>query len=136
MIDKTWISAGNAIFTISNGKGDHYTYKVKRRKVERGEIWFVSLLTGPNNETNYTYLGLLNPKTGFVRLTRKSRFLETSTPVRVIRWGLNLLWKGEHLPPGYGIMHEGRCGRCGRRLTHPEAIRRGYGPECWEKIAG
>lgn len=29
----------------------------------------------------------------------------------------------------YGI-RTGRCGRCGRRLTDPESIRRGIGPEC------
>jgi hypothetical protein len=26
--------------------------------------------------------------------------------------------------------HEGRCGRCGRRLTVPDSIASGYGPEC------
>ncbi len=29
-----------------------------------------------------------------------------------------------------------RCQKCGRRLTDPESMRKGYGPECWEKLAG
>lgn len=29
---------------------------------------------------------------------------------------------------------EGYCKRCGRKLTDPESIRRGYGPKCWVKI--
>ena len=27
-----------------------------------------------------------------------------------------------------------KCKRCGRRLTDPESIKRGYGNVCWEKI--
>jgi len=29
-----------------------------------------------------------------------------------------------------------RCRRCGRLLTNPTSIRRGYGPACWRKIIG
>jgi hypothetical protein len=32
--------------------------------------------------------------------------------------------------PNLEIWHEGRCGRCGRKLTVPESIHNGYGPEC------
>ena len=31
--------------------------------------------------------------------------------------------------------HEGRCGRCGRKLTVPESIEAGYGPECINLVA-
>ena len=27
-----------------------------------------------------------------------------------------------------------KCQKCGRRLTDPESMIRGYGPECWEEI--
>jgi hypothetical protein len=33
------------------------------------------------------------------------------------------------------VWHEGRCGRCGRRLTVPESIESGLGPECATKAA-
>lgn len=29
-----------------------------------------------------------------------------------------------------------RCQKCGKRLTDPESMKRGYGPECWEKLTG
>lgn len=29
-----------------------------------------------------------------------------------------------------------RCQKCGKKLTDPESIKRGYGPECWESITG
>lgn len=29
-----------------------------------------------------------------------------------------------------------RCQKCGKKLTDPESMERGYGPECWSGIAG
>lgn len=29
-----------------------------------------------------------------------------------------------------------RCQKCGKKLTDPESIKRGYGPECWGTISG
>ena len=29
-----------------------------------------------------------------------------------------------------------KCQKCGRKLTDPESIKRGYGPECWGRIQG
>jgi len=28
------------------------------------------------------------------------------------------------------------CQRCGRRLTHPQSVQRGFGPSCWRKVHG
>lgn len=28
-----------------------------------------------------------------------------------------------------------KCQKCGRKLTDPESVERGYGPECWGGIA-
>lgn len=28
------------------------------------------------------------------------------------------------------------CQKCGKKLTDPASIKRGYGPECWEQISG
>lgn len=28
------------------------------------------------------------------------------------------------------------CQKCGKKLTDPESMRRGYGPECWSRISG
>jgi len=141
-VTKDWVVAGKAIFTIYNGKGDHYTYQVKCKRDEdsvRPPVWFVSLLTGPDNYDDYTYLGCLNAQSGAIRLTRASRLRADSTPVKVVDWALRLVWAGKDFPPGYGIKGAGRCGRCGRRLTKPEGIsddgyRKGYGPICWEVI--
>lgn len=141
-VQPEWVMAGKAFFTVSNGRGDHYTYKVAKKENEgQLPIWFVSLLSGPDNGSDYTYVGVLNMATGAVRLTGASRFTLTSTPYRVVDWSLKRLWTDTPLPEGYSIDGEGRCGRCGRRLTHPDGVadngyRLGYGPECYDKMNG
>lgn len=29
-----------------------------------------------------------------------------------------------------------KCQNCGKKLTDPESVKRGYGPECWDRITG
>lgn len=38
------------------------------------------------------------------------------------------------MPECVKVMHLGKCGRCGRKLTDPESIQRGLGPTCASKI--
>lgn len=152
-VSKSFITAGSAIFTVVSRTGERYTYRVTRKDPDprvlrlasfashaSGRLgytdpaWFVGLLTGPNNEADYTYLGMLKPETGEVRLTRRSAYGESAKPVRVVAWALRLVWAGAALPEGYCIHHEGRCGRCGRLLTVPESIVLGIGPDCAEKM--
>jgi hypothetical protein len=128
-----FFEAGHAIFTVGNGKGEHYTFKIGHSKPE--QPLFVSLLTGPSNESDYTYLGIYNPNTGSVGLTKSSKFNDGSTPVKVVRWAVNQVRNNKELPGGYSINHAGKCCRCGRTLTTPESCERGIGPEC-VKLAG
>jgi hypothetical protein len=122
---------GKAIFTVANNKGDHYTYRIRKHK--SNEVFFVSLLTGPDNNESYTYLGLYNPNNiegQKVVTTAKSKYNSISTPVKVVNWAITMVFKGKNLPEGYSIQHEGKCCRCGRTLTTPESIENGIGPEC------
>ena len=136
-----FITAGNAYFTIRSQKtGTRYTYRVSRAKPNAGYCqwckaepcrcvppYFVSLLSGPENTSDYTYLGMV--RENLFRLTRASKMNETSLPVRAFRWVWEHLVRRE-LPPQTEIWHEGRCGRCGRMLTVPESVAAGIGPEC------
>ena len=47
----TFFEGGKAIFTVSNPKGEHYTFQIKHKK---NTPFFVSLLTGPDNISNFT----------------------------------------------------------------------------------
>jgi hypothetical protein len=122
-----FFSAGNAKFTVSNPKGERYTFRIGRK--EETQPFFVSLMTGPDNESSFTYMGIFNPANNEVRLTRKSRYTEDTLPVKVVRWALKAV-SANKVPEGYTIQHSGKCCRCGRTLTTPESIERGWGPEC------
>jgi hypothetical protein len=127
--DYRFFSGGRALFTVSNGKGEHYTYKIRQAKGDN-KPFFVSLLTGPQNESDYSYLGLFNPSLAKVFLTAKSKMNDESTPVKVLRWAIQMVYNRKSLPEGYAIQHEGKCCHCGRTLTVPESIEKGIGPEC------
>lgn len=45
-------------------------------------------------------------------------------------WVMARLQSGNGLPETVEVWHEGRCARCARRLTVPESIILGLGPEC------
>jgi hypothetical protein len=131
MVTQDFLFAGHAIFTVSNGRGEHYTYKVTspEKQDEQRPIWFISYLTGPNNLHDYTYLGLLRPD-GTVVLTAKSKLNFQSKPYKVIAWAVPIICGAHQLPEGYDIQHVGRCGHCGRALTTPESVASGIGPIC------
>lgn len=123
-----FFTGGNATFTVSNDRGNHYTFKI--RKPRKDSPLFASLMTGPDNEASFTYVGVLDPATMVVKLTTKSRLTPESVPFKVLNWAIKAITTSHKLPPGYAIQHNGHCCRCGRTLTTPESIERGIGPEC------
>lgn len=150
MISQEFVTAGRAVFTLSvppsfvAGHADckgRYTFRIVRRDAKgRWPVtWFVNLLTGPDNTTDYMPLGILNPETGAVRLVRSTTMTDKSWPVRLVRRVLACIWHDQGSKPeditgaGFELRHEGRCGRCGRRLTVPESIDSGLGPTCAAK---
>lgn len=135
---KTFTLAGHAKITLESLRtGKWYTYQVNQAKDrETGELqprWFVALLSGPNNDGDYTYLGMLDSN-GF-RLTQASKLKADSLPVR----GFQFFWRhieADKMPAEMEVRHSGHCGRCGRTLTTPESITRGIGPDCWSQMGG
>lgn len=120
--------AGRAIFTLVSAKtGSRFTFRVSRCKGESEDRpWFVSVLTGPDQ---YTYLGSIFP--GSLRFNRgkKSPIGTDAASFRAFSWSWEAFRAGQ-MPTALEVWHEGRCGRCGRRLTVPASILSGLGPEC------
>lgn len=137
MLSKEFITAGNAIFTVENNKGEHFTFKVEKKKAEKNypDAWFVRAMVGTDNVGHYAYLGLLDAEFGKVRMTRASKFAEDQTQTKVVRWALDKIWTNGSLPEGYQIRHNGHCSRCKRVLTNPESLDTGIGPECVKILA-
>lgn len=146
-IEREFVLAGDAIFTIevgSRGHSDeprapHYTYRVQRVEANDRypESFFVKLLCGPDNTSDYKYLGKLDPFTSETKATAKSCRAADSFELRLLNKVLARVWSGDHAAyeaHGYRTHHEGRCGRCGRTLTVPSSVESGIGPECRKKM--
>lgn len=143
-IGKDFVLAGDAVFTIECpadwvervGGKSHYTYQVQAVESERyGTSFFVRMLTGPDNTADFTYIGRLDTFTGQVTPTKASGWNERTTPlpVRLLNRVLARVWTSDHdayRRHGFKLHHEGKCGRCGRRLTVPASVESGIGPEC------
>jgi uncharacterized protein DUF6011 len=129
---KAYILAGHATITLESKKtGSRFTYKIKRQN----QIAFVSVLRGPENTTDYAYLGaiFLGPsRNGDFRVTAKSTISSSAPSAQAFAWAWKRLYAG-HLPETLNVWHEGTCGRCGRALTVPESISSGLGPICASK---
>ena len=126
--------AGKATLTlVDTTGGQRFTYKVEAPKDAdpARPVSFVKLLNGPDNWQNYRYLGALfgAGATADFRLTRKSCAGPDAPSVRLFAAVLAGLKAGT-LPAHVQVWHEGRCGRCGRKLTVPASIATGIGPEC------
>ena len=131
---RTFITAGRAVFTLQ-GRESRYTFRVSRANPRApGSALFVSMLTGPDNTADYTYMGMLDEHSGYLRLTHASTYTPESTPVKALRWALPILWQGGSLPAPARLVRIGKCGRCGRALTVPSSIDAGIGPECATKL--
>ena len=129
MVTPQFFHAGRAVFTIENGRGDHYTFKVTKffGKAGSDQLIFIQVMT--HGAGGYTYMGMLD-RNNECRATRKSSFTDQSTAVRVFNFASAIIHGVRPLPQGYQIHHEGACGKCGRPLTDPISIATGLGPVC------
>lgn len=121
---QAFILGGKAVFTVANPEtGNRYTYRVRASK--DGRVHFVSLLTGSDNESDYSYIGFIRDG-AFFHGGAKSRAGRNAPGVVAFGW----VWRKRANPAPAEVWHEGRCCRCGRKLTVPESIATGMGPEC------
>lgn len=127
-----FLLAGNATFTLrSTRTGQRFTYKAK--KADDKDFWFVSVLTGPDNWENYKFFGTVNAEQWFKFSEKSAKVGQNAPSVKGFMW----FWKSlisNTLPEFMEVWHSGKCGRCNRKLTVPESIESGFGPECIGKI--
>lgn len=130
-----YVLAGNARFTLVSKKtGERFTYRVRRAPDKAQDlhscavVYFVSLLNGPDNGSDFAYMGVLDEK-GF-HVTAKSRVGPAAASHKAFQFLLARIAKGGAMCTTMEVWTSGRCGRCGRDLTVPESVARGLGPEC------
>ena len=122
-----FIFGGRAMVTLSSAEtGKHFTYKVSRKGPDTP--FFVGVLSGPDNRSDYQYIGFISHQTLELVAGRKGR---PDTPSsKAFNWALRHLVERDQIPAALSIQHEGRCCKCARVLTHPDSLRTGIGPEC------
>jgi len=93
---KKYLTAGNATFTISNEKtGNRFTFKVSAHKEQ--PLFFVNVLTGSNNETDYTNIGIINEQFNFFR-SKRSPISASSITFKAFNWLWSCITKNIDLP--------------------------------------
>jgi hypothetical protein len=122
-----FILAGNSISTFLNPyTGNRFTYKVKKAK--DSDLYFVSVLTAPDI---YIYIGYISKD---FKHGKKSNISNSAQSVKVFNYIFRKLKSG-NLGDNIEIWHNGKCGKCGRKLTVPSSIDTGIGPECFKSLS-
>ena len=133
------ILAGRSVLTVRSKKtGERFTYRFARPKPEKDKprpVW-ISVLSGPDNNHHWSMIGTFWPEQANsphqfkLKLSPKCMLGGSSPAVLGAAWAVCHVPQADVLLEQGEWWHEGRCGRCGRRLTVPESIETGFGPEC------
>ena len=113
-----------SITARSIATGNHYTFKFRQ---SRSAGLLALVLTDGDQWLN---LGFIDFQKRTVRLGKYTEFSSSSTCYRALTWLVKL---AEFHPAVVEVQHDGRCGRCGRPLTHPDSIQSGIGPICAQR---
>ena len=138
---RTFLTAGKATFTlVSKRTGSRFTYMACKGESDRvgvAPIW-VKLLSGPDNTSDYQFMGTLwvtpDGNADF-RTSKRTEVDGAACSMKAFLWLCAMLF-GDAADrfDQCEFWHEGRCCRCGRKLTVPSSIASGIGPECASKM--
>ncbi len=148
LVPQNFIMGGNCTFTLVSDAGEHRTYKVNQSdpvyNVEGDEdsgikwpaAYWVALLTGPDNTSDYRSFAKVNEQTGELRPVGKSGMTMATEAFALAQLVIDYAFQGKELPEGLWLQLPSRCGRCGRKLTAPKEQNPyfpWFGPECGSK---
>lgn len=141
-----YILGGEATFTTLSVKtGKRFTFKCSQlkhydktlKKDMPQEMWFVSVLTGPDNNSNYSYIGTIDTKENnkwIIRLTKNSKVSKEAPSFVAFQTILDYLQNNVKFINGLldklKIYHDGSCSKCGKTLTTPISVSTAFGPVC------
>lgn len=131
-----YIMAGRGRFTIvSVSTGNRFTYRIGLPSYNPGHRKpkiiprFVSVLISGSDD--YAFIGFIRG-TQFL-YSQKAKVSEDAPSFKAFAWFFRRLTYNI-MPEDAEFWHEGKCALCGRALTVPESIARGFGPICLEKM--
>lgn len=125
---KKFLLSGLSTFTFLNTKtGNNFRYKISIS--DDGKLFFVSALI----DEKYSYLGTINKNLKYTHGV-KSKISKDQQTSKVFLWVIERIFNNT-LPDYIEVWHEGKCGKCGRKLTTPKSIDNGIGPECIKNLS-
>jgi len=138
---RAYALAGNATVTlVSTSTGKRFTYRLRATEKQDPPSkvsHFVNVMNGADNEGDFVYLGHVFATSHDYVHGRKSRIGAEAPSAKAFAWfwAKVIQGTGDAIPAALEVWHEGRCGACGRKLTVPESIARGLGPECAGRLS-
>jgi len=126
----------NGTYTITHG-AEHRTYKIYTNAPDASFApgqRIVALLTGADNETDYTGFGFVLANEIKVWKSKqgtadKPSFFDKSARM-LEAFGKSDDWTNPYVFKGLTLQLEKRCSKCNRKLTNPASLETGIGPEC------
>lgn len=127
--------AGKSEFTMLSIKTNaHISYKVTRVESNKNMGEFIYFVAVVKQESEFVGTIFFTNKDGFVfRQGNKGKYSANSKEIVSLLYVMNAFHRGK-TKLDLEVYHCGKCGRCGRKLTTPESIITGVGPECAKKI--
>lgn len=123
-------------YTVVLGPKQHRTLRlsdwVADKRKEGAQVRWISLLTGPDNTSDYTTACLQRDDGSlmYMRDFNDDGPLKSAVRVLLNPDGVN----DRELAREAYAMSSGRCANCNRKLTVPASLHRGLGPECASKL--
>jgi len=132
-----YLFGGKSTFTLQSvASGERFTYKIsesaKRAGDNRPPVFFVSVLTGPDNSDNFSFVGTIFERKTF-KFSPKAGYRVDSPSVKAFSWAFSN-FVGNIVPDKLEFWPSSHCARCGRKLTVPTSVHNGFGPECITKV--
>lgn len=124
---RDYLFGGKAEFTLEQEGTIQVKYKLLSN--ENRSCYFVYTECLASKEVKYQ--GYIVPRKGkFYRAKQISDDEYNSKAINALGW---LIRNCDRLPNIVHVYHNGKCSRCGRKLTDAESLRTGLGPYCRQK---
>lgn len=127
---RSFLLGGNAGFTLLQDGKNPISVKYRVVANENKSCYFI--YTESKTSSKIVYQAYITSKDWVLH---KAKQVEDSDynerAIKAIDW---LLKHCDNLPDIVHVYHNGRCSKCGRKLTDLESLRTGLGPVCRSKV--
>lgn len=134
---KPYILGGRTTFTLVSTKlNKRYTYYITQDN-KMPERYFVKVMHGSDNTAyndGYHFLGWFYADTFRLKMGNQSDGHQRTDAAKMFDYFLDIVEKRRPWPDTCEFYASTHCARCGRKLTTPESIAKGIGPDCLEAL--